>query len=92
MADSESLSVFDAVAAAADQFGAIAWQKLGLHPDMVTGKISPDLAQAKVAIDLVAHLGQVMDPQLDDDDRRQMQRLVRDLRLNYVEKLKETSQ
>ncbi len=92
MAETEPFSVYDAIAAAADQFSAIAWQKLGLHPDMMTGTINADLAQAKVAIDLVAHLSQLIDIQLDSDDRRQMQSLVRDLRLNYVEKCKELPQ
>ena len=44
------------------------------------------MAEAKVAIDLVAHLAQVLESQLDEDDRRRIHGLVRDLRINYVQK------
>lgn len=87
--EAESLNVYDALGIMMDQIAAIAWQKLGLQHDMVSGKIDPDLNQAKVAIDLVAHLVTVVNEQLSEDDRRQAQVLVRDLRMNYVEKVRE---
>ncbi|RYG87486.1 DUF1844 domain-containing protein [bacterium] len=77
-------NVYDLVAAIAEPAIEISWQKLGLRPDMQTGRIEADYEQAKVAIDLVAHLADVLLPKLDDEDRRQMQNVVRDLRLNYV--------
>ena len=77
-------SVYDLVAAIAEPTIELSWQKLGLRPDMRTGKIEADLAEAKVAIDLVAHLASILEPQMDDEDRRQMSNAVRDLRLNYV--------
>lgn len=77
-------SVYDLIAAIAEPTIELSWQKLGLRPDLRTGRIEPDLEQAKVAIDLVAHLVDVIKPQLDDEDRRQMGNVVRDLRLNYV--------
>jgi hypothetical protein len=67
-----------------DQLAGIAWAKLGLQPDPITGAIHPDMVQAKLAIDSTADLVKHLEPQLDDDDRRQLQNLVRDLRINYV--------
>lgn len=72
-----------------DQMAALAWQKLGLQPDMVTGQIVKDLEQAKVAIDLTSHLASFIEPRLDEESKRRIHNLVRDLRINYVEKAKE---
>jgi hypothetical protein len=82
----EAPSVYDHLAIMLDQMGSVAWQKLGLQPDMVTGKIEPDLNQARIAIDVVGYLVGVIEPQLDDEDRRQLQTLVRDLKINFVQK------
>lgn len=85
----EPLDVLSFLAMVADQTSAIAWSKLGLQPDMMTGTIHQDLDQAKIAIDTVAFLTTQIDGSLDDGDRRRMHNVVRDLRLNYVEKQKE---
>lgn len=82
----EAPTVFDHIAVLLDQMAGVAWQKLGLQPDMVTGKIEPDLDQARVAIDVVSFLANKLEPQLDEDDRRQIQSLVRDLKINFVQK------
>ncbi len=79
-------TIYDHLAIILDQLGSVAWQKLGLQPDMVTGKIEADLAQAKVAIDMVAHVSSVLETQLDEDDKRHLQNLVRDLKINYVQR------
>lgn len=83
-------TVYQHLAIMLDQIAAVSWQKLGLHPDMVTGKLEPNLAEAKVAIDVSGYLAQQLEPTLDDEDRRQVQHLVRDLRLNYVQKMQES--
>jgi hypothetical protein len=80
------LGIYDIVAIMLDQIAAVSWQKLGLQHDTITGKLEPNMAEAKVAIDLVAHLAQVLESQLDEDDRRRIHGLVRDLRINYVQK------
>lgn len=85
----EPVNVYDVIMFMADQMAAIAWQKLGLQPDMVTGKLEKDFEQAKVAIDLTSHLASFIEPRLDDDSKRRMHNLVRDLRINYVEKAKD---
>ncbi len=82
----EAPTVFDHVAVLLDQMAAVAWQKLGLQPDMVTGQIEPNLDQARVAIDVVSFLAGKLEDQLDEDDRRHVQSLVRDLKINFVQK------
>ena len=83
------LSVYTVLTFMVDQMAAIAWQKLGLQPDMVTGQIQADLDEAKVAIDVTSHLASFIEPKLEEEDRRRVHTLVRDLRLNYVHKAKE---
>jgi hypothetical protein len=85
----EPVSVYDVIMFMTDQMAALAWQKLGLQPDMVTGQIVKDLEQAKVAIDLTTHLASFIEPRLDEESKRRMHNIVRDLRINYVEKAKE---
>ena len=85
------LSIYDVIAVLVDQMASIAWQKLGLQPDPMTGKIVRDLSEAKVAIDLTTHLSSFIEPRLDEEDRRRIHGLVRDLRINFVEKSKEES-
>ena len=92
MAESESenpkkpISIYDVLAILIEQMSAIAWQKLGLQPDPVTGTLGVDLIEAKVAIDATAQLVQHLESQLDEEDKRRIHSLVRDLRINYVQK------
>ena len=83
------LSVYAVLATFVDQMSAIAWQKLGLQPDFITGELAPDVDQARIAIDVVAKLVDALDEDLDEQDRRQLHNLIRDLRLNFVSKQKE---
>ena len=83
---SKPLSIYDILAILIEQLSAVSWQKLGLQPDHVTGKLEPDLIEAKVAIDVTANLIQHLESQLDDDDKRRLHNLLRDLRINYVQK------
>ena len=78
-------TIYDHLAIVLDQLSAVAWQKLGLQPDMVTGKIEPDLAQARVAIDVVGYLSSQLESQLDEADKKHLHSLVRDLKINYVQ-------
>jgi hypothetical protein len=74
-----------------DQMAGIAWQKLGLQNDLITGKIEKDLTQAKTAVDVVSQLSEFIIPQLDDSDKRQIQTLVSNLKINYIQKLNEVN-
>lgn len=72
-----------------EQMVAVAWSKMGLQPDMLTGKMDKDLDQAKAAIDIAAYLSSIVEPKLDESDQRQMHSLMRDLKMNYVNKRRE---
>jgi hypothetical protein len=84
------ISVYDFLVVMTDQLASIAWQKLGLQPDPLTGQVHKNLEEAKVAIDLTSHIASFVQPRLDEEDQRQMHNLIRDLRINYVEKTKES--
>jgi hypothetical protein len=82
----QALDVFEHAAQSLDVWAAIAWSKLGLSPDIMNGAIGMDLPQAKAAIDIAAYLAGILENHLDPDDRRRVQGLVRDLRINFVQK------
>ena len=84
--ESSAPTIYDHLAIVLDQLSNVAWQKLGLQHDMVTGKIEPDLAQARVAIDVVGYLVTQLETQLDEADKKHLNTLVRDLKINYVQK------
>jgi hypothetical protein len=81
----EAPDVYTHIAMVAETMAQVAWQKMGLQHDPFTGKMEKNVAEAKVAIDLVAHCVTVLEPQLDAEDRRRMHNLLRDLRINYVQ-------
>ncbi|MBV6457052.1 MAG: hypothetical protein HONBIEJF_00157 [Fimbriimonadaceae bacterium] len=85
----QRLSVYDVIQVMCDQMASIAWQKLGLQPDPISGKIERDMEEAKVAIDLTTHLASFIQPLLEEADQRRLHSLIRDLRLNFVEKSNE---
>lgn len=85
------LDVFESATQMLDVWASIAWSKMGLRPDMVSGTIITDLAQAKVAINVASFLAETVEDRLDPEDRRRVQGLVRDLKLNYVQKSREGS-
>lgn len=80
--------LYDVLLMMLDQTAAIAWQKMGLQPDFITGEIHTDLEQAKSAIDLVAHLVGILEGKMEEEDRRELHNLLSNLRVNYVEKSK----
>ncbi len=87
----QPLEVSSVIAVMLDQMVSIAWQKLGLQHDVMTGKIEKDVNQAKLAIDVASSLGQFLEPVLDEDDKRQVQNILRDLKVNFVEQSKGVS-
>ncbi|MBS1717458.1 MAG: DUF1844 domain-containing protein [Armatimonadetes bacterium] len=84
--EKEPIDFFQVLMMMLEQSASIAWQKLGLQPDLITGTIHADFAQAKVAIDVTVDLAKHLEGKLDESDRREVQNLIRDLRLNYVQK------
>jgi hypothetical protein len=85
-------TVYEHLAMMLDQIATVSWQKLGLQPDIMTGKTEQRLAEAKIAIDMTAHIVDVIEAELDESDRRTVQNLVTSLRLNYVQKSKEAKE
>lgn len=79
-------SVYDILMFMVEQMAAVSWQKLGLQPDMVTGQLEQNLTEARVAIDVTAYMAGQLESRLDDDDKRRIHGLVRDLRINFVQK------
>jgi len=61
-----------------------AWQTMGLRTKPGTDKIETDFDQASVAIDTAGFLAEKLQPHLPDDEKRRLEGLVADLRLNYV--------
>lgn len=86
---SDPIDVHAVLAVMVEQMASIAWSKLGLQPDMMTGKIEKDLDQAKVAIDVTWQMAAFLESNLDEPDQRRIHSLMRDLKLNYIEKRKE---
>jgi hypothetical protein len=86
----EPLSVYQLMSVSLEQFVEIAWQKLGYRPDPLTSQVHQDLDEARVAIDAAGYFAQILDPELDDVDRRRVQSLLSDLRINYVKKVDES--
>ena len=82
----QGVSVYDLMGVSLDQFIEVAWVKMGLRPDPLSGKESIDMEEAKVAIDMANRLAETLDPHLGDDDRRRVQQLLTDLRMNYIRK------
>jgi hypothetical protein len=80
------LSVYDIIVFMVEQMQAVSWQKLGLQHDPMTGKLEANLTEARVAIDTTAFLVQQLESRLDDEDKRRLQSIVRDLRINFVQR------
>lgn len=81
--------MYTLISVSVEQLASVAWQKMGLQSDPLTGKIEKDLSQARVAVDAVADLVRHLEPVLDEDDRRSVQNMLRDLRVNFVQHSKE---
>ena len=68
-----------------------AWQKMGLIADPSTGKLAKDLDQARFSIDCTAAIIGVIEQNpssVPAELRRDLQRVLNDLRLNFVEQSK----
>ncbi|MGB6370925.1 MAG: DUF1844 domain-containing protein [Atribacterota bacterium] len=67
-----------------------AWEHLGLIMNPETKEINKDLKKAKIAIDTVAFLYDQIKDDLNPEDFKRIENLLANLRMNYVEKLKES--
>jgi len=62
-----------------------AWQCLGLVTNPATQQIQQDLEQARIAIDAVGALVELLHPRVPEGEQRELQALIADLRMNFVE-------
>ncbi len=62
-----------------------AWQAMGLIPDPATNKVERNLDDARLAIDATTQLVELLKPRLDDKQRRELDTLLTDLRMNFVQ-------
>lgn len=67
-----------------------AWEYLGLIMNPETKKINKDLKKAKIAIDTIAFLFDQIKDVLNKENFNRIENLLANLRMNYVEKLKES--
>jgi hypothetical protein len=81
------LSVRDRLLMCIDILNQGAWISLGLVSDPATGQVERDIVRAKTAIDSVAFLAEKVEGDLDEQTRRDLKNLVRDLQLNYVQQM-----
>lgn len=61
-----------------------AWSGMGLVPNPATGKIERDLNEARRAIDVLGDLVKHLLPDADDLEKRELQNMLTDLRVNFV--------
>ena len=69
-------------------FDSHAWRNMGLIGDPRTGEQKEDLPAAQLAIDCVQFLLGKVETEFSESDRREAQRRLSDLRINYVAKLR----
>lgn len=67
-----------------------AWEYLGLIMNPETKEMNKDLKKAKIAIDTVAFLYDQIKNDLNPEDFKRIENSLANLRMNYVEKLKES--
>lgn len=66
----------------------LAWIRMGLVANPLSGVVERDLGQAKVAIDTAAFIAAQLEPVVPAEERLPLRALVSDLRLNFVEQSK----
>jgi len=62
-----------------------AWEAMGLVPDPATKRLERRMEDAQLAIDAAAALADLVRGKLGDAERRELDTLLMNLRLNFVE-------
>jgi len=62
-----------------------AWQAMGLVPNPATKAIERHFDEAQLAVDAAAALADLLRPRVGDRERRELETLVANLRINFVE-------
>jgi hypothetical protein len=84
MLDVASLDVYSLLSLFVGLLAEKAWQTMGLRTKPGTDKVETDFDQTRVAIDTVDFFVEKLKPRLPDDEKRRLEGLVSDLKLNYV--------
>lgn len=62
-----------------------AWQAMGLVPDPATKTIQRRFEEAQLTIDAAAALADLLRSRVGDQERRELETLIANLRINFVE-------
>lgn len=73
-------------------FQAAAMQQMGKLMNPLTGKVEKNMEQAKNSIDMVAMLEEKTRGNLNERERKLIERVLFELRMNYVEEMKLTEE
>jgi hypothetical protein len=84
MVDVASLDVYSLLGLFVGIVAEKAWQTLGLRTKPGTDKVETDFDQARVAIDTVGFFAEKLRLRMSEDEKRRLEGLVADLKLNYV--------
>jgi len=66
------------------------WEYLGLIMNPETKKINQDFKKAKISIDTIAYLFDQIKETINKEDFNRIENLLANLRMNYIQKLKES--
>jgi hypothetical protein len=80
------LTVHNLLRMTVGMFAEQAWIHLGLRMDPGTSKTETNLPLATIAIDTVAFMVEKLQPDLDSQDKRELDALLANLRINYVQR------
>ncbi len=80
-------NVPDAILFSISILSELAWQKMGLHINPVTKQIETDIKQARLAIDAIAVLIEMVRDWVGERDYDSLRTLLTNLRLNFAEQV-----
>ena len=67
-----------------------AWEDLGLIANPDTKEVKQDLKKAKISIDSIEFLVNQIKSELETEDKKQIENMLANLQMNYVEKFQES--
>ncbi|MEZ8221084.1 protein of unknown function (DUF1844) [Candidatus Fervidibacteria bacterium JGI MDM2 JNZ-1-D12] len=69
----------------------LAWQKMGLHINPVTRQLEPDMKQARLAIDTISLLVEVIREWVSEREYDSLRTLLANLKLNFAEQARKAT-
>lgn len=89
MESSERTDVYTLLRYTLELYLTSAWQHMGFLPDPATGQTHIALDEAQIAIDCADFLIGKLQPRLEPEEKREYERRLRDLKLNFLAKSNE---